>query len=181
MGTLMRAEICWDCNLERSKSSNAGTLMRAEIYWGFNLEITAAGSNGGLDALKIPTFPAPGSLPGTEDGWRPSATVPCSSCFLCRSILLLSSLVKGEIYLGKNSSRNLKIKTSLTEFYRLPCTLIYSLCKIFLSQLLKLFSDNVSNDRSKGFLSFFIFTLFLGFQTGLFEHSIFSLSFAIHS
>lgn len=155
--------------------------MKVEICWGFNLEITTAGSKRGLDALKIPSFPAPGILPGTEDGSCSSATAPRSSHFLCRRVLLPSPLVKGEIYLGKNSSRNLKIKTSLTEFYRLLCTLIYSLSKVFLCQLLKLFSDNVSNDHSKGFFYFFIFTLFLGFQIGLFEHSIFSLSLAIRS
>lgn len=48
-------------------------------------------------------------------------------------------LVKGDIYLG-NSSRNLRIKTSLKEFYTSPCTLIHLLSKIFL----KIFSDNDS-------------------------------------
>lgn len=70
---------------------------------------------------------------------------------------------------------------NITEFYRLPWILINSPSKIFLFQLWNLFSDTVSNDHFKGFFSFFVFTLLFGFQTGLFEHSIFSLSSAIHS
>lgn len=87
-----------------------GTLMRVEICWGFNLEITTGGNTRGLGALKIPFFPLPGSLPSTEDGSYPSATMPCSPRFLHRNVFLLLPLVKGEIYLGNNSSRNLKIK-----------------------------------------------------------------------
>lgn len=92
----------------------------------------------------------------------PLCHTPLSSSAEIFLALQPSPLVKDDICLDENSSRNLKIKTSLTEFYRLPCTLIYPLSKIFFFQLLKLFSDNVSSDHSKGFLSF-IFTVFIVF------------------
>lgn len=93
----------------------------------------------------------------------PLCHTPLSSSVELFLALQPSPLMKGDIYLDENSSRNLKIKTSLTEFYRLPCTLIYPHSKIYIFfQLLKLFSDNVSSDHSKGFLSF-IFTVFIVF------------------
>lgn len=142
---------------------------------GIQLEITTEGRNRSLDALKSPFFSVPVVLSSVFLACTPvpPCHVPLTSSvevFFCHDFLWKVRFIWERI----------QAEISRWKHLRLPCTLINSLSKIFLFLLSKLFSDIVSNDQFKGLFSF-VFTLLFGFQTGLFEHNIISLSSAIHS